>query len=294
MKAQQAFPFCCRFANNRIFPNSPESVSTLWRYDWCKKHMSLCHGRQQHGRLRNTLMRSQWLSRWILQREPAQPEMPHSRQDFVVHSCIEVCFFPVETVTPTLTSDGAQKKTLAFCCCALRCIGDSNELVCSKMEKEGSRSHETLQVEKVAVVAIWRCDRIAMVVWNLIRPALKPHDIVVLPHHLKSITRQFNLQIIPRLCCTFCSFLLHCWQIICWTKNKQQRRSHYFQKIGEYYCDVASQCGWIYWRLILRDVVYNAANVCEPHFVTGKQCAWWKILWRHSGKRYPHRSFAEL
>ena len=60
------------------------------------------------------------------------------------------------------------------------------------------------------------------------------------------------------------------------------------------YCDVASQCGWIYWSLILRDVVYNAANVCEPHFVTGKQCAWWKILWRLSGKRYPHRSFAEL
>jgi len=135
MKAQQASPFCCRFANNRIFPNSPESVSTLWRYDWCKKHMSLCRGRQQHGRLRDTLMRSQWLSRWILQREPAQPEMPHSREDFVVHSCIEVCFFPVETVTPTLTSDGAQKKTLAFCCCALRCIWDSNELVCSKMEK---------------------------------------------------------------------------------------------------------------------------------------------------------------
>jgi len=133
-----------------------------------------------------------------------------------------------------------------------------------------------------------------MVVWNLIWPALKPHDNVVLPHHSKSITRQFNLQIIPRLCCTFCSFSLHCWQIICWTKNKQQRRSHYFQKIGEYYCDVASQCGWIYWSLILRDVVYNAANVCEPHFVTGKQCAWWKILWRHSGKRYPHRSFAEL
>jgi len=22
----------------------------------------------------------------------------------------------------------------------------------------------------------------------------------------------------------------------------------------------------------LRDVVYNAANVCEPHFVTGKSC----------------------
>ena len=60
------------------------------------------------------------------------------------------------------------------------------------------------------------------------------------------------------------------------------------------YCDVASQCGWIYWSLILRDVVYNAANVCEPHFVTGKQCAWWKILWRLSGKRCPHRSFAEL
>jgi len=60
------------------------------------------------------------------------------------------------------------KKTLAFCCCTLRCIWNSNELVCSKMEKEGSRSNETLQVQKVAVVAIWRCDRIAMVVWNLI------------------------------------------------------------------------------------------------------------------------------
>ena len=24
----------------------------------------------------------------------------------------------------------------------------------------------------------------------------------------------------------------------------------------------------------LRDVVYNAANVCEPQFVTGRQCAW--------------------
>jgi len=28
-------------------------------------------------------------------------------------------------------------------------------------------------------------------------------------------------------------------------------------------------------------------------FVTGNQCAWWKILWRLSGKPYPHRSFAE-
>jgi len=175
------------------------------------------------------------------------------------------------------------KKTLAFCCCALRCIWNSNELVCSKIKKEGLRSNETLQVQKVAVVAIWRCDCIAMVVWNLIWPALKLHDNFVLPHHLKSITRQFDLQLIPRLCCTFCSFLLHCWQIICWTKNKHQRRSHFFQKIGEYYCDVASQCGWIYWSLILRDVVYNAANVCEPHFVTGKQCAWWKIVWRLSG-----------
>ena len=64
-----------------------------------------------------------------------------------------------------------------------------------------------------------------MVVWNLMWPALKPHDNVVLPHHSKSITRQFNLQIIPRLCCTFCSFLLHCWQITCWTKNKLQRKT---------------------------------------------------------------------
>jgi len=122
------------------------------------------------------------------------------------------------------------KKTLAFCCCALRCIWNSNELVCSKMEKEGSRSNETLQVQNVAVVATWRCDRIAMVVWNLIWPALKTHDNFVLPHHLQSITRQFDLQIIPRLCCTFCSFFLHCWQVICWTKNKHQRRSHYFSK----------------------------------------------------------------
>jgi len=202
---------CCRFANNRLFPNSPESVSKLWRYDWCKKHMSLSHGRQQHGRLRDTLMRSQWLSRWIQQREPAQPEMPHSREDFVVHSCIEVCFFPVETVTPTLTSDGA-KKTLAFCCCALRCIWNSNELVCSKMEKEGSRSNETLQVQKGTVVAIWRCDRIAMVLWNLIWSELKPHDNFVLPHHLKSIIRQFDLQIIPRLCWHFA--------VLCYTVDK--------------------------------------------------------------------------
>ena len=125
------------------------------------------------------------------------------------------------------------------------------------MEKEGSRSSETLQVQKVAVVASWRCDRIAMVVWNLIWSELKPHDNFVLPHHLKSITRQFDLQTIPRLCCTFWSFSLHCWQIICWTKNKLQRRSHIFQKIEECYCDVASQCGWIYWSLILRDVVYE-------------------------------------
>jgi len=133
------------------------------------------------------------------------------------------------------------KKTLAFCCCALRCIWNSKELVCSKMEKEGSRSNETLQVQNVAVVATWRCDRIAMVVWNLIWSEHKQHDNFVLPHHLKSIIRQFDLQVIPRLCCTFCSFLLHCWQIICWTKNKLQRRSHIFQKIGEYYCDVGSQ-----------------------------------------------------
>ena len=51
-------------------------------------------------------------------REPAQPEMPHSREDFVVHSCIEVCFFPVETVTPTLKSDGAQKNFGFLLLCA--------------------------------------------------------------------------------------------------------------------------------------------------------------------------------
>ena len=76
-----------------------------------------------------------------------------------------------------------QKKTLASCCCALRCIWNSNELVCSKMKTEGSRSSEILQVQKVAVVAIWRCDRIAIVLWNLIWSELKPHDNFVLPHH---------------------------------------------------------------------------------------------------------------
>jgi len=49
--------------------------------------------------------------------------------------------------------------------------------------------------------------------------------------HLKSIIRQFDLQVIPRLCYTFCSFMLHYWQRICWTKNQHQRREHIFQKL---------------------------------------------------------------
>jgi len=28
----------------------------LWRYDWCKKHVLVYPGRQQHGRLHDTLM----------------------------------------------------------------------------------------------------------------------------------------------------------------------------------------------------------------------------------------------
>ena len=115
-------------------------------------------------------------------------------------------------------------KNFGFLLLCTSCIWNSNELVCSKMEKEGSRSNETLQVQNVAVVATWRCDRIAVVLWNLLWSALKPHDNFVLPHHLKNIIRQFDLQIIPRLCCTFCSFFLHYWQRICCTKNKHQRR----------------------------------------------------------------------
>jgi len=131
---------------------------------------------------------------------------------------LKFVLFPLKQ-WPRHWSQIVPNKTLAFCCCALRCIWNSNELVCSKIEKEGSRSNETLQVQKVAVVTTWRCDRIAMVLWNLIWPELKPHDNFVLPHHLKSIIRQFDLQVIPRLCCTFCSVLLHYWQKICWTKN---------------------------------------------------------------------------
>ena len=248
MRAQQAVPFAAYLQITDIFPNSPESVSKLWRYDWCK---NTCWCVVVGSNTEDCATR--WWDHNGWQMDPATRacstrDAPHTGEIFVLHSCIEVCFVPVETVAPTLKSD-RPKKTLAFCCCALRGMWNSKELVCSKMEKEGSRSNKTLQVQNVAVVATWRCDRIVMVVWNLIWSEFKPHENFVLPHHLKSTIRQFDLQIIPRLCYTFCSSLLHCWQIICWTKNKHQRRSHIFQKIEEYYCDVVSQYGWIYWSL---------------------------------------------
>jgi len=34
-----------------------------------------------------------------------------------------------------------------------------NKLICPKMEQDGRKSKDILQVQKVAVVATWRCDR---------------------------------------------------------------------------------------------------------------------------------------
>ena len=131
-------------------------------------------------------MRSQWLSRWILQREPVQPEMPHSRERFrrtFLHGSL---FCSCWNSSPTLKSDGAQKN-FGFCCCVLSCIWNSNELVCSKIEEK------RFELEWI-VKSIESCSRRNLKMrpeWyglkKLDMPALKPHDNFFLPHHLKSI-----------------------------------------------------------------------------------------------------------
>jgi len=224
MRAQQATPFAAYLQITDIFPNSPESLSKLWRYDWCKNtcwcvvvgsNTEDCATRWwDHNGWADEYLHTVLKFWWACSTRDA----PHTGEISSYIPALKFVFFPLKQ-SPRHWHQMVSKKTLAFCCCALRCIWNSNELVCSKMEKEDSRSNETLQVQKVAVVASWRCDRIAMVSWNLIWPELKPHDNFVLPHHLKSIIRQFDLQVIPRLCWTFCSFLLHYWQRICWTKN---------------------------------------------------------------------------
>jgi len=167
-------------------------VSKLWRYDWCKNacwcvvvgsNTEDCATRwwdhigwaDEH--LRYTILKFWWAC--------STRVAPLTGEISSYIPALKFVLFPLKQ-WPRHWSQMVPNKTLAFCCCALRCISNSNELVCSKMEKEGSKSNEMLQVQKVAVVATWRCDRIAMVLWNLIWPKLKPHDNFVLPHHLKS------------------------------------------------------------------------------------------------------------
>ena len=66
-----------------------------------------------------------------------------------LHSYIEVCFFPVETAAPTLTSDGPKKNLWLFA--VVRKLHMKFER--TRLLKDGSKSNELLQVQKVAVVA---------------------------------------------------------------------------------------------------------------------------------------------
>jgi len=102
-------------------------------------------------------MRSHWLSRWDIRVapfwsfcEPVQAKvLPQSREGS--SSYIPAWKFVLFLLKqqPRHWSQMVPKKTMAFCCCELSCILNSNELVCSKMEKVSSKSNETLQLQKV-------------------------------------------------------------------------------------------------------------------------------------------------
>jgi len=113
--------------------------------------------------------------------EPVQPRLPQSRERFrrYIPALMFVLFLLKQQ--PRHWRQVVPKKTLAFCCCALSCIWNSKELVCSKMEKVGSKSNETLQVQS--------CSRRSLKMrphcygrTKLDMPALKPHDNFVLPY----------------------------------------------------------------------------------------------------------------
>jgi len=70
------------------------------------------------------------------------------------------------------------------------------------LEKEGSKSTSAERYSRRNLKMRPEYYRLM----KLDMPVLKPRDNFVLPHHLKNIIRQFNLQVIPRLCCTFLQF----------------------------------------------------------------------------------------
>jgi len=124
-----------------FFPNSPDPASKLWRYDWCKNtcwcvvvgsNTGDCATRWWNhiGWQMSLCVALSWSFLWACSTKVA----PVMGEISSLHSCIDVCFVPVETAAPTLNSDGAQKNFGFLLLCA-SCIWNSNELVCSKMEK---------------------------------------------------------------------------------------------------------------------------------------------------------------
>ena len=160
MRTQQATPFCCRFANNRRFSltalsqcrncgDTIDAKRTCW-FVVVSSNTEDCATRWwDHNGLTDGSCNASLLN----QRCPT-----HGRISSYIPA-LKFVFFLLKQ-SPRHWRQMVPKKTLAFCCCALRCIWNSNELVCSKIEKEDSKSNELLQVQKVAVVATWKCDRI--------------------------------------------------------------------------------------------------------------------------------------
>jgi len=163
-------------------------VSKLWRYDWCK---NICWYVVVGSNTGDCATRwwdyigwaDEYFRCTVLKfRSACSTGLPQSQQGSSSYIPAWKFVLLLLKQQPRHWSQMVPKKTLAFCSCSLSCIWNLNELVCSKMEKVGSKSNETLQVQKVAVVATWRCDRIIMVLRNLLWPELKPHDNFVLPN----------------------------------------------------------------------------------------------------------------
>ena len=212
--------------------------------------MSLCRGQQQHGRLRDTLMRSPGLSRWILKREPAQPEMPHSREDFVVTFLHWSLFFSCWNSSPDTEVRSAQKNFGFLLLCA-SCIWNSNELVCSKMVRNRMncykcRKLQSSQPEDATGSKNYRCylrQKTCMVFLDL-------HNWYSIRVPSKSIIRQFDSDVNQRLVVRFAVFCYIIDTAFVEPKISIYAVNTFFKKTGEDYCDARSQYKWIYWTLL--------------------------------------------